>query len=87
MKEWNNLRKNTIYTGQKLKVFPPAQGSEQANTKKSGGYVYYTVKSGETLWSIAEKFDGVTVNQIKKLNGLGSKGAIRAGQKLKIQKL
>ncbi len=87
LKEWNNLRKNTIYTGQKLKVFPPAQGSEQANTKKSGGYVYYTVKSGETLWSIAEKFDGVTVNQIKKLNGLGSKGAIRAGQKLKIQKL
>lgn len=87
LKEWNNLRNSTIFPGQKLKVYPPAEETEKANTKKSGGYVYYVVKSGDTLWSIAEKFDGVTVNQIKRLNNLGAKGVIRTGQKLKIQKL
>ncbi len=87
LKEWNNITNNTIYAGQKLKVYPPAQDSEKANTKSSGGYVYYTVKSGDTLWTIAEKFDGVTVNQIKKLNGMGSRNTIQVGQKLKIQKI
>ena len=87
LKEWNNLKNNTIKVGQKLKVYPPEEEeSQKASTTKSGGYLIYTVKSGDNLWDIAKKFDGVTVEQLKKLNGLNSKGAIKVGQKLKIKK-
>lgn len=87
LKNWNNLKSNTIKVGQKLKVYPPAADSSEPKTTQSGGYVIYTVKSGDSLWDIAKKFDGVTVESLKKLNGLDSKGNIKVGQKLKIKKV
>lgn len=42
----------------------------------------YTVKSGDSLWSIAKKY-GTTVDEIKKLNGLNS-NLLQIGQKLNI---
>lgn len=44
--------------------------------------MYYTVKAGDTLWSIAKKY-GVTVDNIKKENGLVS-SMLSLGQVLKI---
>ncbi len=83
LKEWNNLKSNNLQIGQKLRVYPPEQ--TQASTVKSNGkVVYYTVKQGDTLWDIARRFDGVTVEQIKKLNNLGVNARIVPGQRLKI---
>lgn len=45
--------------------------------------VYHTVRSGDTLIAIANRY-GVTVSQIRQLNGLrGSR--IRAGQRLRVE--
>lgn len=44
---------------------------------------YHKVKKGETLSSIAKKYRGVTVNEIKKANGLKS-SKLKVGQRLKI---
>ena len=43
---------------------------------------YYTVKSGDSLWSIAKKY-GVTVNELKEANNLSS-NTLSIGQTLRI---
>ena len=97
IKQWNHLKRDTIVPGQKLRIYhgrgPVATtatassggGSKPATTTK-GGYVTYTVRRGETLYSIANKFSGVTLNDIMRLNGLTRKSKIYTGQKLKIKK-
>ncbi|MDX9929887.1 MAG: LysM peptidoglycan-binding domain-containing protein [Bacteroidales bacterium] len=49
-------------------------------------YEYYVVRSGDTVWDIAKKFDGVTFTDILALNNLTDSGKIRVGQRLKIRK-
>ncbi|MBR6092978.1 MAG: LysM peptidoglycan-binding domain-containing protein [Bacteroidales bacterium] len=88
LKRWNKLKSTNIQVGQKLKVYPPENqnvSSGNNNNKpasSSSGTTTYTVKSGDSLWSIAKKFN-VTVDHIKKLNNLKNND-IKVGQKLKI---
>jgi membrane-bound lytic murein transglycosylase D len=49
------------------------------------GYIYYKVKSGDTLWEIAKKYSGVTENDIMKLNNMTSGRSLKAGQVIKIK--
>ena len=74
LKRWNKIRNaNKIYPGQKLKVY----------TAKTT-WVSYTVKSGDSLSKIADKYN-CSVSDIQSWNNLeGSK--IYAGQKIKVQK-
>lgn len=52
-----------------------------------GEFVYYTVRKGENLWSIAKKYPGVSNTDIMKWNGISANEVkdIRPGQKLKIK--
>ena len=79
LKNWNNLKSTNLSVGQKLKVYPPAEGSSS-----SGAKVTHTVKSGDNLWDISRKY-GVSVEQIRKLNGLSSNAVLKIGQKLIIR--
>jgi membrane-bound lytic murein transglycosylase D len=88
IKNWNNLRSNTIRVGQKLAIYKKDGSMETnlaSNTTTSTGTSpqFYTVQPGDSLWIISKKFDGVTIDQIKKLNNLNS-NQIKPGQKLKI---
>lgn len=73
----NNLDSDVIYQGEVLKI---PQGSGIGNIGR-----IYTVKSGDTLWDIAEKFlgSGTRYREIKILNNLES-DTIYEGQTLKI---
>ena len=97
IKKWNNLRRDTIVPGQRLKIYhgrgpsstavaSSSSRSSQPATSSKGGYVTYTVRKGDTLYSIANKFSGVSLNDIMRLNGLTRNSKIYTGQKLKIKK-
>lgn len=90
IQNWNNLKNNLIYPGQKLIVYKPAMQNEtvtaieKTKSGKNVKYVYHIVKQGDTLWDIAKQYDGVTVNQIKQLNELSNSQKLKIGQKLKV---
>ncbi len=63
----------------------PAPSTEKPTGEKA--YVYHTVKSGETLYAIANKYKGTDVNSIMRLNNLGKNSTIKPGMKLKIKKI
>lgn len=73
LKSLNNLTSNTLSIGQTLKI-PSGTTSDNSST--------YTVKSGDTLYGIANKYD-TTVDAIKNLNNLSSNN-LSIGQVLKI---
>ncbi|MDO8224264.1 C40 family peptidase [Bacillus cabrialesii] len=80
----NHLSTTVLSIGQTLTIPGSNSGTSSTSsstTKKSGSSVY-TVKSGDSLWLIANEFK-MTVQELKKLNGL-SNDMIRAGQKLKV---
>ena len=82
IKEWNNLKSSRIYPGQKLYVYKPVNKSN--NTVKVGKFLYHIIKRGDTLWDIAKEYDGVTVEQIKKLNHIRNSHHLQPGQRIKI---
>lgn len=65
---------NLIYAGQVLRV----------NGSASAGSVYYTVRAGDNLSSIASRY-GTSYQSIASLNGLTNPNLIYAGQTLKIK--
>lgn len=70
----NNLTDLTLHIGQKLLV--PSSAYEDTDE-------YYTVKQGDTLWSIARE-NNITVNELKEINNLTS-NLLSVGQQLKIK--
>lgn len=52
-----------------------------------GEFVYYTVRKGETLWTIAKKYPGVSNADIMRWNGIPESQVrdLRPGRKLKIK--
>ena len=82
LKEWNNLKSSTIQPNQKLIVYKPAEKTD--SSVKEGKYLYHIVRKGDTLWDIAKEYDGVTVDQIKRLNNLKNNNRLKIGQRIKI---
>lgn len=55
---------------------------------EDGSYEYYTVRKGDNLWQIAQKFPGISDRDIMRWNGItqGNLKNIKPGLKLKIKK-
>ena len=95
LKQWNNLQDNTIAIGNSLivakseveiaKPETPESFKKKENlasVSKDKGINYY-VKKGDSLYSIAKKYPGVTISDIKKWNDLRAED-LKPGMKLKI---
>lgn len=88
IKYWNSLSSNKIYVGQRLRVNPLSQVAKVAKTSDGSQtndtkLIFYSVKPGDTIWSIAKQYSGISVEDIKNWNDLPN-SSIRVGQKLKI---
>lgn len=92
LKEWNHLADNNIAVGKTLIV---ARNEVAINTTKATAASFkktkndavtthdYYVKKGDSLFSIAKKYPGVTVSDLKKWNAINNED-IQPGMKLKI---
>lgn len=80
IKRWNGLSSNRLRIGQRLTIFS-GNGAGEASQESIPSY--YTVKRGDSLWSISKKFPGITVQKIKSLNKMSS-NRLRPGMKLKL---
>ena len=74
IKKLNNLSSNNLSVGQVLKL---SYNAENENIKESN---IYTVKKGDSLWLIANKY-GTTVDELKSANNLKS-NTLSIGQTL-----
>ena len=92
----NGIKANTtLRVGQRLKVTGSAAKQSKAAAKDNngkgasvqpakGGQSTYTVRKGDTLYSIAKR-NGTTVKKICQLNGIGENTKLRVGQKLRVK--
>ena len=87
LKAWNGLTSNNIQVGQKLIVSAAASSSQTSSSasSQSGEYTTYTVKSGDSLYSISKNYPGVSANDIMNFNGLTNSN-IKPGMTIKIPK-
>jgi len=60
--------------------------SSVANEPLSNDFIYYTIRSGDTLWEIAQKYSGVSDTDIMQLNNISNAGKIRPGQVIRIKR-
>lgn len=84
LKEWNSLSSNNIKAGQVLKVKATAS-SPAPSAATSDEYVTYTVKSGDSFYSIAKNYPGISAQNIMDFNGLTS-SKLKPGMKIRIPK-
>ena len=91
IKKWNNKRSSQVNAGERLVIYVDVKQKVKANSiaaksssetiKKSATY---TVRPGDTLWNISQRYDGVTISDIKKWNNIQG-NTVKVGQKIKIK--
>jgi membrane-bound lytic murein transglycosylase D len=97
VKQWNHLHGTSVRVGQKIKLYGGVSERTYASASKkskhhtsttsagnSNKVVYYRIKNGDTLWSIAKRYKGVTVADIRASNSLNKTTSLRPGTTLKI---
>lgn len=89
IKSWNNLRGNNLRIGQYLTIHPRKSavlgGSSAENSSGQNEAKIYTVKKGDSLWSISRKFPGITVQNLRSWNGIGDTN-LKPGMVLKLSR-
>ncbi len=90
IKQWNGLRNNNLRVGQRLTIYPkknvsssvqpkntPTRTAVASNTKE------HEVQSGDSLWTISRKYPGISIENLRKWNGISGNN-LKPGTKLKL---
>lgn len=90
IKQWNGLRSNELRIGQRLTIYPrknavssvqPRETPERTGVASNSEI--YEVRSGDSLWTISKKYPGVTIENLRKWNGISGNN-LKPGTKLKL---
>ena len=90
IKKWNNKKSSKVLVGERLVVYVKVTKKVKINSlaaKTSSENIkgqIHTVRQGDTLWNISQKYDGVTIEDIKRWNKMSGK-TVKVGQKIKIK--
>lgn len=93
IRAWNSLPTNDLNVGQKLDIWvSPATATAIEEEKlipkqqrdSTDRYIYYTVQKGDTVWSIATKFNCRSITELKEENNIINDSDLKPGTKLKI---
>ncbi len=98
IRAWNNLRGDMIRAGDKLIIYGSGGGSQTASTQSAGSSggsstkssnpgsrpAYHVVRSGDTYWDIARKYN-MSVDELLKYSGKNRNAKIYPGEKLKLK--
>lgn len=88
---WNGLKKGHVVLGQRLtvrkagkvKIASTAPNNQRVNVSKRSGAISYRVQRGDTLHSIARRFD-VDVVSLKRWNKISGKRGLVSGTRVEI---
>ncbi len=95
IKRWNGLRSNNLRVGQRLTIYPrkpvttkSAVASTNTTSKPVGKLPkdpskVHVVQSGDSLWTISRKYPGISIDNLRKWNGLTGNN-LKPGTKLRL---
>ncbi|WP_424004003.1 LysM peptidoglycan-binding domain-containing protein [Maribacter sp. IgM3_T14_3] len=90
IKQWNGLRSNNLRIGQRLTIYPKHNSSSSVKPKETptrtavaSNSKTHEVRSGDSLWTISRKYPGVTIENLRKWNGISGNN-LKLGTKLKL---
>lgn len=95
LRAWNNLRGDRLRAGQRLVIgrdepvtttaqSTPAVAEAKSSVLEGQEYIYHIVQPGDTLWAIAQKHPGTTVDDIKRLNSGVNLKKLPVGKRIKV---
>jgi membrane-bound lytic murein transglycosylase D len=93
LKTYNKLKSNIIHPGEnlivgKIQTTIPAKEAVAKESNPAKGkdldYIFYTVKQGDTLWKIAQQHNGISVEELMRLNNIKNEKEIKPGQRIKV---
>lgn len=92
LKAWNGLQSDRLQPGKKLivrKAAPakPATTAAKEPAREDSGameIIFHTVQPGDTLWGIAKRYPGATVEGIRRINDASDVEQLKVGRKIKV---
>ena len=79
IRKWNKLKNDKLKIGKKLVLF--VKDDFKSTAQKKIENPVYIVKEGDTLWDIANKYDGISVSELMQHNNL-STNKLKPGEKI-----
>ena len=87
IKRWNGLKSTQLRIGQRLTIIPkriPVNETTASSRTKNNNKDVYVVQKGDSLWGIAQKLPGITLEDLKKWNDI-SGSEIKPGMALSLK--